>query len=561
MKESIAVLSALIIGLSYCSPGIVAVAADDSKAAAGNQNTEATQAPSANEKKMPVDQVSSVDDEDSPVEQEPTVDNESSLAERLWKKITGVGEKESLQKNPDTEIQQITQIENYKPEAPVSEIKNLQIPQKLAVVIDPWEMDGKGQVYSEPYIVRNTGDTPGILTLSNLTCRPREQSGVVVKTDKEGLHDSGDKSIYIEMMLGNENRIIFTTEKSQYQTELNPGEELDIRFVGEVNENAFEEWTNQDVAISVVYSWESKGEQNDLNLEEGQSDDSVEDELNESQWADAGERKSADRKHAEKSEEEPADQQQADPKDVDNQQETESEDGEQGSNIQEETGKGQSDSLQTGANQENINGSESDTETLNGETQQDASTSNNVVDKKESEIDYSMEADKSDGNSEDIAKDLKIDEETAGFEEKVKEEIKNIELLEPQKVDVNIDSWKIDEKGRIVSQQYLLYNAGDTTGTWTLSDLICKPYEQNRVRVTADKKTLHGNGDKAVYMELVLENGENVVLSQASSTYEVKLKAGEKLEVRFIGEMNGNLFESREEGDIVVTAVCSWNRD
>lgn len=62
-------------------------------------------------------------------------------------------------------------------------------------------------------------------------------------------------------------------------------------------------------------------------------------------------------------------------------------------------------------------------------------------------------------------------------------------------------------------------------------------------------------------MELMFENDEKVVLSQESSMYKVKLEPGEKLAVRFIGEINGNLFESWEEGDIVVTAVYSWNRD
>lgn len=47
---------------------------------------------------------------------------------------------------------------------------SLQIPQKLQIVIDPFEMDGKGQIYSEQYMVRNMGETAGALTLA-FVCR------------------------------------------------------------------------------------------------------------------------------------------------------------------------------------------------------------------------------------------------------------------------------------------------------------------------------------------------------------------------------------------------------
>lgn len=317
-----------------------------------------------------------------------------------------------------------------------SGIKNLQIPQKLDVVIDPWEMDNKGQIYSEQYMISNVGDTAGVLTLSGLICRPREQSGVVIRTNREGLHDNGDKTIYIEMLLGNGEKVVFSQESSQYQTKLEPGEKLSVCFAGEVNENALGEWKNDDISISMVYSWETESEAEDMDLKE--------------------------------LEENPQD-------DI------------------EDTGK--------------------------------------------------EESDKSKGDSANQEKN----------------EIKNIDLLEPQKVDVVIDSWKVDEEGRIVTQQYLLQNTGNTVGIWDLSELICKPREQSTTAIKTDKSELHNSGEKAVYMELVIGNGEKITLSQEKSEYKVELRPGEQLLIRFVGEMNGNLFETYEEGDITVTAVCTWN--
>ena len=40
-------------------------------------------------------------------------------------------------------------------------LTGLLMPQKFEIVMDPWEMDGRTQVYSEQYIIKNTGDMSG----------------------------------------------------------------------------------------------------------------------------------------------------------------------------------------------------------------------------------------------------------------------------------------------------------------------------------------------------------------------------------------------------------------
>ena len=211
MKRSMAILAALAIGFTYSPSGAVALAEEK-------------------EEKIVEAEDNAAENNES---EEDITEKEDSFIDHLLGNFFGTKEeKEAL---PDDSGEKLKEKEVLSREA--SGLKNLQIPQKFEVVIDPWEMDGKGQIYSEQYIISNTGDTPGILTLSNLVCRPQEQSGVVVRTDKEGLHDSGDKSIYMEMLFGNNERIVFSEESSQYQTELAPGEELPVCFVGEVNEN------------------------------------------------------------------------------------------------------------------------------------------------------------------------------------------------------------------------------------------------------------------------------------------------------------------------------------
>ena len=163
----------------------------------------------------------------------------------------------------------------------LSEIENLQIPQKFEVVIDPWEMDGKGQIYSEQYVIQNKGEKAGILTLSCLICNHQGQDRVIVKTDKAGIHDNKEKSLYMEMVFGNGERIVLSEENSEYQVELRPGEELFLCFTGEMNEYAEEGWKNGDVNVGIRYLWdivETEMNENTEDMEVAMNMNSIENE-------------------------------------------------------------------------------------------------------------------------------------------------------------------------------------------------------------------------------------------------------------------------------------------
>lgn len=156
------------------------------------------------------------------------------------------------------------------------DVDHLQIPQKMQVVIDPWEMDGKGQIYSEEYIVKNTGQKPGLLTLSDLACEAGEGSGVTVTDDARGLHDNAEKSIYMEVILGDDDKIVLSREGVAYEAEILPGEELRIWFSGEVNENAEESWKDGDIGVRVTYSWEQE-EATDETMEDADTAETAKD--------------------------------------------------------------------------------------------------------------------------------------------------------------------------------------------------------------------------------------------------------------------------------------------
>ena len=148
-----------------------------------------------------------------------------------------------------------------------SGMESLQVPQRLEVVIDPWEMDGKSQIYSDQYAIRNIGETAGVLTLSRLTCKSQEKSSAIVRTDKNGLHDNEEKAVYMEMIFGNGDSVVLSEKESEYRAELKPGEELVLWFTGEVNEYADTGWEDGDITVGVVYSWDEGAIEDALNEE------------------------------------------------------------------------------------------------------------------------------------------------------------------------------------------------------------------------------------------------------------------------------------------------------
>lgn len=546
MRKRIAVLLALAIGFAYDPSGIAAMAAGNpdknaeaeasiEKAAESEENQEKViEAEERKEKNKETEEekektAETEERKEQSAEKEKLPNSEEDVAEKteeddsflnkLLGNFFGKEEEKEVSDKSNKKMQKAADKKTAPQET--SALKNLQIPQKLDVVIDPWEIDKKGQVYSEQYTISNTGDIPGILTLSNLACRPREKSGVIIRTDKEGLHDSGDKAIYMEMLFGNGEQIIFSQENSQYQKELMPGEELSIRFAGEVNENAFGKWENNDIAVSVVYSWEMEesADAGAENPEENILDDAEE---TGEDTQPGSERDSEEIQNDETTEV-------SEKKDLNPEK--------SGKDPETDTEAGESEGQQTGTGADEA---DKKPEADGNETQEPPLDANEVQ--------------QSPSDASQVQELLP----NPGYSEQEKEEIKNIDLLEPQRVDVVIDSWKTNEKGQIVSSEYLLYNTGDTTGIWTLSELACEPQEQSGVAIRKDKNELRNGEGKSIYMELVLGNGEKVILSQEKSQYKVELKPGEKLSVRFVGEMNGNLFETREEGEVAVTTVCTW---
>lgn len=147
---------------------------------------------------------------------------------------------------------------------------SLQIPEKLDITIDPFEINGRGQIYSKEYCIKNSGETAGLLRITNFMCTPGENSGVVITNNNNGIHNANEKLVYMEIVFGNGYRITFPSEEAEYEIHLEPGEELRFFYRGEVNENALQGWKEHDLMVGMVYFWNIEKEvpENEADLKE-----------------------------------------------------------------------------------------------------------------------------------------------------------------------------------------------------------------------------------------------------------------------------------------------------
>ena len=204
------------------------------------------------------------------------IKNLDLMKEQVINNEVAIDEKKSEEKlstQKDLELENDEKIEDEKrEEAPGFEKEKndrvcLQIPEKLGLTIDPFEINGKGQIYSKNYVIKNVGTETGILTLSNIVCKPGNKGGVNIVTENKGIHETDEKSVYVKIVFENQ-EVVLSQEGAEYETRLAPGEELLFHYSGEVSENASRNWEEKDVTVGMLYFWNMEEELGDEIAEE-----------------------------------------------------------------------------------------------------------------------------------------------------------------------------------------------------------------------------------------------------------------------------------------------------
>ena len=147
-----------------------------------------------------------------------------------------------------------------------SDILNVIVPISVSITIDPLELAGKGQVYSNTYNIKNYGDTDVILTFTDIKVTFAEGSLIepLAQPIDEGL-GSELKSIFMKLDFGRSDVppavITDQTTKEAISIPLSAtqgdtaGDSLvAFNFSGNVNEASALYWHNDDVKISMNYT-------------------------------------------------------------------------------------------------------------------------------------------------------------------------------------------------------------------------------------------------------------------------------------------------------------------
>lgn len=168
---------------------------------------------------------------------------------------------------PDTsESVQLTQEEESGYDG--SEVLNVAVPLTVSIVIDPFEISGKGQIYSDLYEITNFGDADVLLTFTDIQVTFADDTNFeALAKPFDDRTDSDLKSIYLLLNFGRDNitpvaitdparEDDITIPLAGNQADANGNSFLSFYFSGSVNHLPEVGWKDGDVKISISYKLE-----------------------------------------------------------------------------------------------------------------------------------------------------------------------------------------------------------------------------------------------------------------------------------------------------------------
>lgn len=132
-------------------------------------------------------------------------------------------------------------------------VVRLQVPVNLDFMLDPFEINGNGQVYSPDYYIKNTGTERLFLNLNEIQAVDNSADRVVFVQDESAVRHTKEKSLFLILAFDNGDEIILSTDGEEYEIVLDPDEELSFSITGALNEGAEREWREGDVRIRLTY--------------------------------------------------------------------------------------------------------------------------------------------------------------------------------------------------------------------------------------------------------------------------------------------------------------------
>lgn len=134
-------------------------------------------------------------------------------------------------------------------------VLQIDVPERIDFMIDPWEIMGRGQIYSNEFTIHNTGNVPIFLDMSDIGCYFSEESTAVINQDFSTIYNDERKAVYLELVFNFGDRIIISEQSVSYGRILNPGEKIIFWFTGKVSNSSFDKWKSGEISIKFEYSF------------------------------------------------------------------------------------------------------------------------------------------------------------------------------------------------------------------------------------------------------------------------------------------------------------------
>lgn len=149
-------------------------------------------------------------------------------------------------------------------------IVQVTVPTMLDFIIDPWDTQGRGQVFSEPHVFENHGESAVTLSMSALTVHFAQGRGIIpVQQPFAPSPHNWEKSIFMQVNFSREYIpcVVLTTSPAALVPSINLGAAgtryscVALTVSGNVTPFPLDMWQSGDVSVSLVYVFEPKQEE------------------------------------------------------------------------------------------------------------------------------------------------------------------------------------------------------------------------------------------------------------------------------------------------------------
>lgn len=137
---------------------------------------------------------------------------------------------------------------------PPAPIVSVAAPETLDFIMDPYELAGRGSIWSQEYAFINKGNVPIKISLSKLHCMAAND--VFIAEENEEIAEDG-KAAALWLYLDNGSSIRITEDDTAYEFILEPEDSLLFWIRGNMSTHG--QWKNGDINISLQYSLKAAG--------------------------------------------------------------------------------------------------------------------------------------------------------------------------------------------------------------------------------------------------------------------------------------------------------------